>query len=72
MLYLDSKDLVARGYVYTVVVTSLGMTWELLPEFVPSFRFGDRFDAGITIYLLIVGAWFFNQQVQPINKQLCI
>ncbi|CAK0847861.1 unnamed protein product [Prorocentrum cordatum] len=26
---------------------------------VPAFRFGDLYDAGITIYLLIVGAWFY-------------
>jgi hypothetical protein len=62
MLFLDSRDHVARIFVYSVVVTSLGMTWKIFPDWVPSFRFGGDFDAGITIYLLIVATWFYNQQ----------
>eukprot|EP01051_Picozoa_sp_SAG22_P007209 SAG22_NODE_499_length_9725_cov_2.325784_2_plen_177_part_00 len=66
MLLLDSSDVVARCFVYAVVATSLAMTWDLLPAWVPAelrmFRFGEMFDAGITIYLIIVGAWFFCQQ----------
>jgi hypothetical protein len=62
MLYLDSRDPVARIFVYSVIVTSLCMTWKVFPDWVPSFRFGGDYDAGITIYLLIVGTWFFNQQ----------
>mmetsp|Transcript_78822 Transcript_78822/g.159958 ORF Transcript_78822/g.159958 Transcript_78822/m.159958 type:complete len:167 (-) Transcript_78822:87-587(-) len=61
MLYLNSKDVVARCYVYMVVVTSLAMTWRLVPAWVPQWRFGDCYDAGISIYLLIVGAWFYLQ-----------
>ena len=62
MLHLRSDELEARLFVYLVVVTSLGMTWKLFPSWVPSFRFGDDYDAGITIYLLIVAAWFFLEQ----------
>mmetsp|Transcript_48374 Transcript_48374/g.78591 ORF Transcript_48374/g.78591 Transcript_48374/m.78591 type:complete len:202 (+) Transcript_48374:101-706(+) len=62
MLSLDSTDPIARAYVYMVVVTSLALTWRMVPKWVPSFRFGDLYDAGITIYLLIVGSWFYMQQ----------
>mmetsp|Transcript_17654 Transcript_17654/g.39971 ORF Transcript_17654/g.39971 Transcript_17654/m.39971 type:complete len:201 (-) Transcript_17654:129-731(-) len=62
MLLLDSTDPVARCYVYLVVVTSLALTWRMVPEWVPHLRFGDLYDAGITIYLLIVAAWFYLQQ----------
>jgi len=62
MLFLDSKQVVARFYIYTVVTVSLLLTWRLVPKWVPSFRFGDLYDAGITIYLLIVAFWFFLQQ----------
>merc|ERR1740121_1008435 len=58
MLLLDSDDPVARYFIYSVVCSSLAMTWRLVPSWVPAFRFGDLYDAGITIYLLIVGAWF--------------
>eukprot|EP00927_Polykrikos_kofoidii_P061393 TRINITY_DN56229_c0_g1_i1.p1 TRINITY_DN56229_c0_g1~~TRINITY_DN56229_c0_g1_i1.p1 ORF type:complete len:273 (-),score=31.32 TRINITY_DN56229_c0_g1_i1:220-972(-) len=62
MLLLDSKDPVARCFVYMVVVVSLSLTWRLVPSCVPQFRFGDLYDAGITIYLLIVAAWFGLKQ----------
>lgn len=62
MLYLDSTSPIARWYVYSVVAASLAMTWRLAPAWVPQFRFGDVYDAGITIYLLIVAAWFYLQQ----------
>lgn len=62
MLQLRSEDMEARVFVYMVVVTSLSMTWKLLPSWVPTFRFGDDYDAGITIYLLIVFMWFAAQQ----------
>merc|ERR1711871_1623555 len=56
----------ARCFVYTVVLSSLSMTWGLLPQSLPKhfrmFRFGEMYDAGITIYLLIVGMWFFCRQ----------
>jgi hypothetical protein len=62
MLQLRSEEVEARVFVYLVVVTSLSMTWKVLPSWVPSFRFGDDYDAGITIYLLIVVLWFAAQQ----------
>merc|ERR1712086_701245 len=58
MLLLDSQDPVARGFVFLVVAVSLAMTWKVLPESVPKFRFGSDYDSGITIYLLIVAFWF--------------
>jgi dolichol kinase len=45
-----------------VVVTSLSMTWKLLPRWAPSFRFGADYDMGISIYLAIVASWFYLQQ----------
>ena len=62
MLHLRSEELEARLFVYSVVAVSLGMTWKLLPSWVPPFRFGEDYDAGITIYLLIVGSWFLLEQ----------
>ena len=62
MLFLDPRDTVARLYVSFVVFVSLAMTWRILPEWVPRFRFGEDFDAGITIYLCIVFVWFHAQQ----------
>lgn len=62
MLLLDPEEWIARWYVYGVVVTSLGMTWKLLPTWVPPFRFGADYDAGITIYLMIVAVWFYLQR----------
>eukprot|EP00746_Dinoflagellata_sp_MGD_P086695 gnl/MRDRNA2_/MRDRNA2_34337_c0_seq1.p1 gnl/MRDRNA2_/MRDRNA2_34337_c0~~gnl/MRDRNA2_/MRDRNA2_34337_c0_seq1.p1 ORF type:complete len:218 (-),score=28.51 gnl/MRDRNA2_/MRDRNA2_34337_c0_seq1:95-748(-) len=62
MLFLDSHDLIARLFVYLVIITSLGITWRLFPSWVPVFRFGDAYDAGITIYLMMVALWFFCEQ----------
>mmetsp|Transcript_20979 Transcript_20979/g.30814 ORF Transcript_20979/g.30814 Transcript_20979/m.30814 type:complete len:203 (+) Transcript_20979:185-793(+) len=62
MLYLDAKEVIARVFVYSVIIISLGITWKLFPTWVPSFRFGEDYDSGITIYLIIVCAWFFFQQ----------
>ena len=62
MLLLDSRDPIARIFVYGVVISSLAMTWRLVPKWVPSFRFGDVYDVGISVYLLIVLAWFYQQQ----------
>ena len=55
MLLLDPHDWRARLFVHGVVVSSLAMTWI---EALPAFRFGQRRDVGITIYLLLVAAWF--------------
>ena len=61
MLQLDPHDIVARAFVCTVVATSLALTWRLLPG-APILRFGAAYDAGITVYLLIVGFWFLARQ----------
>mmetsp|Transcript_81822 Transcript_81822/g.128865 ORF Transcript_81822/g.128865 Transcript_81822/m.128865 type:complete len:208 (+) Transcript_81822:48-671(+) len=61
MLLLDPTDALARYFVYLVVVTSLSMTWKVWPSFLPTFRFGQDYDAGITGYLAIVGTWFYMQ-----------
>ena len=62
MLYLDSTAIEARLFVAAVVATSLAVTWEIAPIWVPPFRFGQPRDAGITIYLGIVALWFWCQQ----------
>eukprot|EP00927_Polykrikos_kofoidii_P055110 TRINITY_DN49420_c0_g1_i1.p1 TRINITY_DN49420_c0_g1~~TRINITY_DN49420_c0_g1_i1.p1 ORF type:complete len:251 (-),score=29.71 TRINITY_DN49420_c0_g1_i1:238-990(-) len=62
MLTLNSNDPVARCFVYFVVFTSLCLTWRLVPSWAPRFRFGELYDAGITIYLLIVAVWFALRQ----------
>lgn len=61
MLQLDSRDAFAGHFVYMVVGASLSMSWRLVPSWGPAFRFGDVYDAGITIYLVIVGTCFFLQ-----------
>ena len=35
MTFLDSNDIIARTFVYSVIVTSLSMTWKILPKWVP-------------------------------------
>lgn len=49
MLQLDSTDVVARVFVYGVVCGSLVLTWKLAPSWIPLLRFGDEYDAGITV-----------------------
>jgi hypothetical protein len=44
-------------FVWAVSVTSIAMTWQLLP-FLPAFRFSRNNDVGITIYLSLVSIWF--------------
>lgn len=62
MLLLDPTDPIARYYVYAVVATSLAMTWKVWPSFLPTFRFGEDYDVGITAYLTIVASWFYSQR----------
>lgn len=56
MLHLDEDDPLARYFVYAVCASSLGMVWGLIPY---SLRFAERRDVGITVYLLLVGAFFY-------------
>eukprot|EP00928_Gymnodinium_smaydae_P029180 TRINITY_DN22050_c0_g2_i3.p2 TRINITY_DN22050_c0_g2~~TRINITY_DN22050_c0_g2_i3.p2 ORF type:complete len:280 (-),score=39.85 TRINITY_DN22050_c0_g2_i3:999-1802(-) len=60
MLALDSRQLPARIFVWTVAAASISMTWGLSP--LPPFRFAkEARDIGVTIYLLIVSLWFALQ-----------
>lgn len=58
MLQLDPTDWVARWFVYAVVVSSLAMVWDVAPV---KFRYAKPHDVGITVYLLIVGIFFYTQ-----------
>ncbi|EER17903.1 conserved hypothetical protein [Perkinsus marinus ATCC 50983] len=60
MLFLTPRLLVNRLYIYGVVAMSLIMTWSLVPG-IPNWRFGALEDPGITIYLLVVGYWYFME-----------
>ncbi|KAF4710123.1 hypothetical protein FOZ63_003060, partial [Perkinsus olseni] len=60
MLCLNSKYILNRLFIYALVVVSLTMTWELTPK-LPNWRFGIYGDVGITIYLLVVGFWYYMQ-----------
>jgi hypothetical protein len=61
MILLGSDERVYRVFVYLVTVASLCMTWEIFPFNTkkPLLWFGSPQDVGITIYLLLVGLWFF-------------
>lgn len=56
IMLLDSGSLAARCFVWGVAASSIMMTWNLSP--LPAFRFSRPGDVGITIYLLLVSAWF--------------
>ncbi|KAF4726753.1 hypothetical protein FOZ62_022986 [Perkinsus olseni] len=60
MLFLPPQYLLCRLYVYAVVIVGLVMTWQLVPA-LPKWRFGDYGDIGITVYLIIVGFWFYSE-----------
>ena len=62
ILQVKSVELQGRVCVYMMVFVALGLTWKIFPRWVPSFRFSDDYDAGITIYSLIVALWFAAQQ----------
>jgi len=59
MLHLDSADPLARYFVYSVAVSSLVMVWELGINF--KFRYAKLRDVGISVYLIIVVVFFYNQ-----------
>lgn len=59
MMLLDSREFQCRLFVWGVSVGSLAMTWGLSP--LPSFRFGTDRDWGITLYLLLVSAWYWAE-----------
>ncbi|CAD7949372.1 unnamed protein product [Amoebophrya sp. A120] len=59
MLFLDPSDWLARYFVYSVVVSSLFMVWS--PVAPIKFRYSRDKDVGITVYLIIVGLFFYTQ-----------
>lgn len=59
MLHLDSADPLARYFVYSVAVSSLIMVWEIGINF--KFRYAKARDVGISVYLIIVVIFFYNQ-----------
>jgi hypothetical protein len=60
MLLLDSNTLEARVFVFMLASSSILMVWDLAP--LPRFRFAQPGDVGVTVYLLLVAAWFFAKQ----------
>ena len=68
LLRLDPADYLARWFVYAVVISSLLMVWEVGVPF--RFRYSQTRDIGISIYLVIVMTFFYNQMplhiIQPI------
>ena len=58
MLHLDMGDPLARYFVYAVAVSSLMMVWQLGTTY--NFRFSSTRDVGITVYLIIVSAFFYT------------
>ena len=59
IMLLDSNSAAARYFVWSVASSSIMMTWKLSP--LPAFRFSRPGDVGITIYLLLVSAWFYAE-----------
>ena len=56
-MLLDSTLPSNKHFVYLVSLSSILMTWNLLP-LLPPFRFSRPNDVGITAYLLLVSLWF--------------
>jgi len=59
MLHLDMDDWMARYFVYSVVVSTLVMVWQLGVNF--NFRFSSTRDVGVSVYLCIVTCFFYTQ-----------
>ncbi|KAJ1463184.1 hypothetical protein M885DRAFT_556897 [Pelagophyceae sp. CCMP2097] len=60
MLLLDSETIEARIFVAILAASSIAMVWGVTP--LPPFRFAQMGDVGVTVYLLLVSAWFAIQQ----------
>merc|ERR1712096_164909 len=59
MLHLNPGDPLARYFVYSVALSSLVMVWEIGINF--KFRYAKVRDVGISVYLIIVVIFFYNQ-----------
>ena len=58
-LQLDAAKPECRSFVWAVAVSSVALTWDLLP--LPPFRFANPRDVGVTVYLALISAWFYLQ-----------
>ena len=52
IMFLDPSSAHACYFVWLVAISSVAMTWDLLP--LPPFRFSRPADVGITVYLSLV------------------
>jgi len=59
MLHLNPADPLARWFVYSVALSSLVMVWEIGVNY--KFRYSKVRDVGISVYLIIVVVFFYNQ-----------
>jgi len=60
ILFLDPNDVIARYSVFAVVISSVLMTWGVTRVIgIEPFRFGKEGDIGVTVYVILVGTWFF-------------
>ena len=69
IMNLDPTSQNNQFFVWLVSISSISMTWSLLP-FIPNFRFGRRSDVGITIYLTLVSVWFYLHLPPPLLMPL--
>ena len=65
MLHLDQEDDLARYFVYSVVISSLAMVWNVVGLFTNKWNFRFRYstpkDVGISVYLVIVMIFFMRR-----------
>jgi len=66
MLHLDPRDALARYFVYAVAASSLTMVWQVGIKF--KFRYASTRDIGISVYLVLVVVFFYNQLPLEIIK----
>ena len=58
-MLLDAAKPECRSFVWAVAASSVALTWDLLP--LPPFRFASPRDVGVTVYLALISAWFYQQ-----------
>ncbi|CAE8588592.1 unnamed protein product [Polarella glacialis] len=57
LLQLESRQQLARYFVYATGLCAMALTWEVHPKLKP-FRFGKARDIGMTAYMLVAMLWF--------------
>ncbi|CAK0819926.1 unnamed protein product [Prorocentrum cordatum] len=60
LLQLDSRDTLARCFVYAIGIGAMLVTWELVPKIKP-FRFQRKRDVGMTVYMIVAMFWFYYE-----------